>query len=610
MIVKGVKEDAPKLRRALSSIAKYVDGIYITLSAPTNQVQEVKAVCKEFKANVSYNSALWTADKKTVNWLKKFFEYEPNMKVGDKLFVFDDARNFNLAQIPKDYGWVFWIDCDDVVRGAENLEKVKLSAEKRNFEAVYLNYLYQTDLIEDENPPEKWQIKNIIIEHIRERLFRNNGKFKWIAPIHETCIEQVPTEKTDNYDVEILHLSTMADKMDSQTRNMSLLELAVARTEGKDPRHLYYLAKAYFDKNTKEADDKAIPLILAYLGGENKSGWPQERAQACVYLSEIYRRRGELNNSIKALMNALIENPEDPATFVNLAISYAAKKDWGRSLFWVKLALQMPDAKTTLVKNPRDLIGMSMEVIYNASINLGKIDDAWAAAQKLTELDPTHPQIKEIFSFITNLREQRDVTKIVTRLAEYLKATGEYHKIKPLLAATPAIAENNPFIADLRMKNNPPKPWGEKEVVIYCGPGFTMWSPKRMDDPKGSFVGGSEEAVICMSKELQKQGWKVTVYGDPGADEGTYGGVEWLPYYKFNPLDNFNIVIAWRNPKFFTQGIKAKKKIIWAHDILNKLDFDENVVKSFDKIFVLSNWHRENIDHVLREKIFVTSNGI
>src|SRR3990167_6798209 len=51
-------------------------------------------------------------------------------------------------------------------------------------------------------------------------------------------------------------------------------------------------------------------------------------------------------------------------------------------------------------------------------------------------------------------------------------------------------------------------------------------------------------------------------------------------------------------------------KISCAHIILNKLDFDENVVKSFDKIFVLSNWHRENIDHVLREKIFVTSNGI
>ena len=164
MIVKGTKEDAPKLRRALSSIAPYVEGIFITLSAPQNSTSEVEAVCKKFKANVSHNPTLWTADKKTVDWLKKFFEYEPNMKVGDKLFIFDDARNYNLAQIPKEYGWVFWIDCDDVVRGAENLEKVKLSAEQRNIEAVYFNYLYQTDLIEDKNlPPEKLQIRNIII---------------------------------------------------------------------------------------------------------------------------------------------------------------------------------------------------------------------------------------------------------------------------------------------------------------------------------------------------------------------------------------------------------------------------------------------------------------
>ena len=112
-----------------------------------------------------------------------------------------------------------------------------------------------------------------------------------------------------------------------------------------------------------------------------------------------------------------------------------------------------------------------------------------------------------------------------------------------------------------------------------------------------------------MSQELQKLGWKVVVYADPGQDEGKYDGTEWLPYYKFNKLDNFNIVIAWRNPKFFTNGIKAKKKYVWAHDILNPLDFDENVIDSFDKIFVLSNWHRETINKVPIEKIFITSNG-
>ncbi|MBU1077435.1 MAG: hypothetical protein KKH98_09095 [Spirochaetes bacterium] len=610
MICKGLKDDAPKLKRALNSIYKYVDGIYITLSAPRNLALECEAVCKKFKANVSYNSGLWTADKETVNWLRKFFEYEPNIKVGDKLFLFDEARNYNLAQIPKEYGWLLWIDCDDVVRNAQNLEKVRLMAEQRNIEAVYFNYLYQVELIEDENPPEQWKIKNIIIEHIRERLVRNNDKFKWIAPIHETLIEQVPTEKTDNYDVEILHLSTKEDKIESLTRNLPNLELAVAKTEGKDPRHLYYLAKAYFDKITKETDERAIPLILAYLNGENKSGWPQERAQACMYLAEIYRRNGQSDKSIRVLMNALIESPEDPSIFVNIAIDYASRKEWERALFWVKLALQMPDVKTTLVKNPRDLIGMSLEVIYNASINLGKIDEAWAAAEKLKELDPNHPQVKHIHTFINQLREQRDIAKIIVKLTDYLKATGEYHKIKPLLSATPKIAENTPFIIDLKMKNNPPRAWEKNEIVIYCGPGFTIWSPKRLDNPQGSFIGGSEEAVIRMSSELQKQGWKVTVYADPGTDEGDYDGVQWLPYFKFNSLDNFNIVIAWRNPKFFTQGIKAKKKYVWCHDIQNPLDYSDEVIKSVNKFFFLSKWHRDNVSKLPENKVFLTTNGI
>lgn len=611
MIVKGVEKDVQRLDNALASVAEYVDGIYITISSSEKDAEGVLEVCRKYNANVSFNSGEWEADKKTVDWLTKYFGYKPNMKVGQKLFLFDEARNFNFSQVPKDYEWILWIDCDDVVRNGQNIRKVVDDADKNNFEAIYFKYVYQAEIDNKEGVPlHKQEIRQIIIEHLRERLIRNNGKYKWIAPIHETLIEQTPTSKTDNYDVEILHLTDNQDRLSSLTRNLANLELAIARTEGKDPRHLYYLAKAYFDIRTTETDDKLIPLIMSYLEGEHKSGWPQERSQAYEYLAEVYRRRGQHNNAIKALMNALIEEPKNPSIFINLAITYAAKQNWELALFWVNIAGAVPEQKTTLVKSPRDIAAMTLEVLYNACLNMGKIDEAYNAAMQMKQLVPNEPQVDQALAFITQLKEQRDVTKTVVRLAEYLKSTGEWHKVKPLLAATPRIAENTPFIIELNKKNNPPKIWRDKEIAIFCGPGFTTWSPRLMDDPQGSFVGGSEEAVIKMSQALNNMGWKVTVYGDPGDDEGDIDGVNWLPYYKFNLNDRFNIIIAWRNPKFFEQNIEAKKRYVWCHDIQNPLDYSDKAIENTTKFMFLSKWHRDNVPKLSEDKIWITSNGI
>ena len=617
MICKGDRDEPSNLKRALNSIYKYVDGIFITLTGARENLGEIEKVCQEFKVNISYKDDLWEADEKTVNWLKEYLGYEPYMKVGDKLFLFDEARNFNFSQVPKEYDWILWIDTDDVFRRGENLGKVTSLGRKLNIEAFYFNYLYQVEFegeycatCNQKVDPEKRKIKHVIIEHIRERLVRNNGKFKWIAPIHETLIEQVPTNKTDNYDCDVVHLATKKDREKSLTRNLKNLELAIARTEGKDPRHVYYLAKAYFDLHHPEYDKKAIPLIQSYLDGEHKSGWPQERAQAYEYLAELYRRRGEVNNAIKAGMNALIEAPDNSSIFINVAASYILKKEWERALFWIKTASVTPLLKSTLVKNPKDMEGMKYEIIFNACLNLGKIDEAWAAAVKMRELVPGDKIVEDNYNFISQLREQRDVTRAITRLAEYLKLTNERHKIKPLLAAVPQIAEQTPFIIDLKLKNNPPKYWKETEIAFYCGPGWTIWSPKRLENPKEAFIGGSEEAVIRMTKELQKIGWKITVYGDPGEDEGEYEGVKYLPYYKFNWQDNFNIVILWRQLGALDQNIKAKKIYFWAHDIQNPLEWTKERVDKLTKAFFLSKWHRDNVPNLSEEKVMITSNGI
>lgn len=605
MIVRGNDEEARNLDRALSSVAKYVDAIYITLTGNDEETSKILPVCLKYKANVSYYKKKQKITKEVVDWVEQFLGAKPQLTDKTELFLFDEARNYNMSQIPKDYDWMLWLDCDDVLVGGDKLKLLADAGLEKGIEAFYFNYIYQAEF------DEKGNITNVIIKHLRERLVRNTGVFKWIAPIHETLIEQRPTEKTDTDECVVVHMANMEDRMSSLQRNLKNLEYTIYTTKGEDPRHVYYLAKAYFDLNTEEYDKQAIRLIENYyLSGDHQSGWAEERAQAAEYVGEMYRRRGQSDKALAAEFRAIAEDPENPSLYLSLARTYVEKQMWERALFWVRVSSNIPERKTTLVHNPKDIQGRTLEIIYNCALNLGKVDEAWAAIVKLKELFPENTSVEPGYQLITNIRTQRDLTKQYVEICDYLKKSGEQAKIKALLASAPQLIISNPFIMNLYQQNMPPKPWGDKEIAIYCGPGFTNWSPKQLTDPKESFVGGSEEAVIRMSIELQKLGWSVTVYADPGNDEGVHDGVNWLPYYKFNRLDNFNILIGWRDVRFFDTDFSAKKKYLWCHDIQNPLEFTEDRVNRIDKVFFLSKWQRSHVESLPDSKVLLTSNGI
>jgi tetratricopeptide (TPR) repeat protein len=584
MIVRG-DEPPEMIKRCLDSIAKWVDGIFVTVTTPD---KGVVSVLQEYGANITY-----------FKWVKDYSK----------------ARNFNLKSVPKEYEWYLWLDADDVFRGGDKLGEVISRAESMNAMSVFMNYLYHVEMDETNT-----KIKNIITQHLRERLVKNNGAYKWIAPIHETLIEQHPTTKIETDMCDVLHLSNNERFEKALKRNIEILENSLKKTKFKDPRPVYYLAKAYFDLHTPEYYKRAENLINIYLNGrvrkdgtidrDNISGWPEERRQAWEYLALIYRERSEHNNSIKCLLNAMAEDPEFPSTYTQLAASYMMKEEFERALFWLRMATHVSPKKSTLISNPKDEIMTGLQVAYQAFLHTNDIDKAWESARGLIELDEKNEVFRKYFMFIDELKRQRDTTKNIVDLVNYLRLTGEHDKVKQLVRAIPNLIADNPFMVELVRQETPPKKWEDNEVAIYCGPGFTPWGPSRLADPKDGFVGGSEEAVILLSKSLAKLGWKVTVYADPAEDEGEHDGVTYLPYFHFNKMDEFNIIIRWRDITFFDQKITAKKKFVWCHDILNPLDYTKERVDGVDRIFPLSKWHRDNIKDVPDEKIMITSNGI
>src|SRR5258708_7368983 len=156
MICRG-KGEEEQIRNALTSITPYVDAVYITLTSPKNLLGEAEKIITSFERpdlpiNISYGDFQFLATKKIVDWVTKFLGYEPTMKVGDKVFEFDRARNFNLSQVPQDeYPWIVWMDSDDVFTNGERLHAVADLAEANNVEAIYFNYVYQAEFDEQGN---------------------------------------------------------------------------------------------------------------------------------------------------------------------------------------------------------------------------------------------------------------------------------------------------------------------------------------------------------------------------------------------------------------------------------------------------------------------------
>ncbi len=572
-----IKDDSEVeiLQRAIKSIIKYVDGIFIT--ATNKPHTKIQKFCKEVGAQYSYFE--WCND-------------------------FSKARNFNFSQIPSEYQWILWMDTDDVVQGAENFQQAIELAEANNIKAIFARYLYQVEL------DEKGKIKNILIEHLRERLVRNDGTFEWVAPIHETLIEKVPAGKTDYQGFCVVHLIGHDQMEKSMWRNIAILEQN-CMDNPQDPRPIYYLAKAYFDTRLPEVlvepigeglDSLTIELLKIYI---ESSGWAEERSQAYEYMSMVYRERGEYEKAIEALLKCFKEDPKFTSIYIQLALCYVMIKDWEKAMHWVKLAGQVDIPKTTLVINPKDYKVMILEALFHIYLNTGKLEECEKVAVGLNEMLPNDLNSARVRD-VTDLRHRNDLAHWIVKLAHHLNQTGQKEQLENLVVSIPQEIAGEPAMVDLRNQFSPPKVWGDNEITIYCGPGFEQWSWKNVS--KG--IGGSEEAVINMSQELAKLGWKVYVYGDPG-EASIHEGVAWLPYYHINWKDEFNVLIAWRNIALFdVPNLKAKRAYLWNHDIQNGLTYTPERVNKITKVMFLSKWHRDNVPNLAEDKVMYTGNGI
>lgn len=143
-------------------------------------------------------------------------------------------------------------------------------------------------------------------------------------------------------------------------------------------------------------------------------------------------------------------------------------------------------------------------------------------------------------------------------------------------------------------------------------------------------LGGSESAVIRITKELAKIGFDVTVFNNCTTDDsnpGRYDGVNYCPLEEAKSGSPFDVVIVSRSVRPYLENWKicltAKHKVLWMHDTFCEGDNEiEDLIlqNRLNEIFTLSDWHTAYVTHadhgrrrnfdVLKHHIFQTRNGI
>lgn len=131
------------------------------------------------------------------------------------------------------------------------------------------------------------------------------------------------------------------------------------------------------------------------------------------------------------------------------------------------------------------------------------------------------------------------------------------------------------------------------KVVFNCssgGPAY-FWADPSVEDG----IGGSEECVILLARELAALDHDVTVYNNCGDKAGVYNGVTYIPYTEEIP--SCDVYIAWRN-WHLCEGRREVFKWVWCHDIPqgvhcpSEQEIRDGALNWIDKFVVLNDYHQ------------------
>lgn len=564
-----VRNCAKSLDKCLESICEYVDDIVIVntgINEKEEGFHETNAIAEKYGSRVFHMP--WEHD-------------------------FAKARNYSFKQCK--YDVVMWLDSDDIVQFPNKLrENIDVVFGQEAGEALLVNYLYEFDSKSGE----------CTCMHLRERIV-DRRYWVWRGEIHEALCAVWSNRCGHVPDVggRVIHAKKKGDEESAREklkRNLKVFEETYKN--GKEPgaRHLYYWANTFLGLKDYA---KALELYERYLEEANNNGEIYTALCAC---SEIYRIMFEQEKAKEYAQRAMSIFPSFPSAKLAMAEVMMATKDYEGALVMADQAEQYrEEMMKELVCNPQYIKSRPDYIRFYCYAQLGNFEQAYDYIGR-----------SERFYGNDDLwKAARDIVLSVVRTKSLVQASREVHDVisasrgeegaRRFLELLPDSVKEEPEIAvvapKVRVKDKP-----TLSILTYITQ--DMWGPDSLD----SGIGGSEEAVINMSREMSGRGWFVEVYAHTESRGSDSHGVRWYPCRAWGgDGQETDIAVFWRGPGMIREaGARFKGSYLWLHDIPDRGRWNRDTHEVYDKVIVLSKYHRDLHHWIPDEKIMLSANGL
>ena len=513
-----------------------------------------------------------------------------NVKIHQYLWIndFADKRNFLASKID-DADYYVRLDTDDILVGAENIRELVALAEHHNVVLCY--YRYGAD-----------GAGNTDLAHYRETIVKLDDAIYWKKPVHENIVcddhTMLKAMRDERHMVTVTHMRTRADRDKSVQRNLMILEAEFERDgELTDPRTIAYLGRTYTELGKFE---KAVEFLTNHI---LRSGWDEDRYLSYLYLAEALFPMGKEKEALRSLYTAIDERPDFPGAYAKLCEVYFNRGNFHKAIDFGLIAISKDIPDTNLCFDPSLTIIKVPITLVMAYVHIGEYKKAISLFRSVEKIACESEIVKETKPTIDEIAEHMDYMDAFLKVLNFTKRHDK-SKLESLASSIPQCAEAHQMMNDIKTHYLPPKVWSDNSVVIYCGVTPDSWSPQDVE----SGIGGSEEAVIHLSRCLSNLGYEVTVYSTIDS-EYQDGLVKYVPYAKFSRNDKFATLIGWRQ-NIACFGVDAKRHIVWIHDMPRKEMLTADRIKNVDTIVVLSEYHKGLLPEHAKSKAYVSTNGI
>lgn len=347
------KDEEKNIARCIDSVKDIVDEIVVVDTGSKDKTVEI---AKSFGEKVKVINAKWEDD-------------------------FSKARNIAIENATSD--WILFLDADEEIK-KEDVGKIRPLLSDDTVEAYILKFVNYAGT----------NSSNGLTEiHYNLRLFRNNGKLKYIYPVHENLrnIEENRVPVFKNADVTILHYGYLSETRIEKNKTERYIKL-ISRYLEEHPDDKFQhgnLAVEYFNAGNY---NKALKHLLIATKGMDVNSYAATRLLR--YLISTYSALKDYDTALRIINDAKAYYVDVPDFKFLEGMIYIDQKRYKKAIETFKECLSMGEYNGIFITMGGTGSYRAKYMIALCYEKLNKLNDA---VKEYMEILKEHPKYQEVF---------------------------------------------------------------------------------------------------------------------------------------------------------------------------------------------------------------------